>query len=163
MTSHEVWESPNRLFFPPWSWRNKLNLSLFVWSCGCFCMNWRSHLESWKQGMQDHQGSGMHALCLITSSATHVKVADVTRLWSFGLCWDTVCVLYGITMHRHFCRGENISEHQVGQGWRIVLLVFMGSRECYWKLVLWDEWQSISSSVFLIQALQYWQMEMISV
>lgn len=54
---------------------------------------------------------------------------------------------------------ENISGHQAGQG-RIVLLVIMGSCECHWKLVLWDEWQYISSSVSSLGTPQYWQMEM---
>lgn len=63
------------------------------------------------RGMLDHQSSGMHMLRLITSSSVHVKVADVTWLHSFDLCWDVVFIL--CHMYRYVWTSlprDNISE-----------------------------------------------------
>lgn len=137
MAQQEHRKSPNPLLLALWSSKSKLNTSLFALMLHELKS---SHLETWTPGMLNHQGSGMHTLHLITSSLNPVKVADVTclRKLEFVLrhcSCASLCV--DISVGGKYQR--------VGQGWRIVLLAFMGSCECHWMLVLWDEWQSIPS------------------
>lgn len=69
-----------------------------------------------------------------------------------GLCWDIVCVVFGITMHGRFSRRGEISAWRVRDG-ELFGLVFMGSWECHWMLVQWDEWQSISFYTLMFTSL----------
>lgn len=64
-------------------------------------------------------------------------------IWEAWVCAETLFVCYTASQCVDISvRGKY---QQAGQGWRVVLLAFMGSCECQWMLVLWDEWQSISS------------------
>lgn len=90
-----------------------------------------SHLETWIPGMLDHQRSGMHTLCLITSSVVHVKVADVTWLTKLVFvlrhCSCAVWHHYAWTL----MLGENISERvRVGELFCLLLWVHVNVTEC---------------------------------
>lgn len=70
-------EIPSQALFAPLEFKEQ-TLSSHPQAAAAGTEDKSSHLETWTPGMLDHQGSGMHTLCLIIFSEVHVKVADVT-------------------------------------------------------------------------------------
>lgn len=133
---------------PLWSSRNKLNLWMFALILKLLLHEPMIRAVIWRR---------RHLGCWIICAQGWIRSVWSHPLWtlwrlqtwpdseSVSLSRDIASLCADI-----FVRGKY---QRAGQGWRIVLFAFMGSCECHWMLVLWDEWRSISPCASMFSSL----------